>query len=336
MTTTIVQVAKRAGVSAMTVSRVMHDQNAVKPKTLQKVLKAMQELSYVPSLAARAMRSKDKLCSNSSLCCAIIFGADVQSADCFFNDVARAAEHESASYGLSLLHSHWQASFEESWPRLQSIFSMEGLCGVILAGQFTKNEVQTIQNYTPNIVIMDGHAPPGVNIACVESDYAEGCRLALTHLLDRGARRLLHLTGEVGHYFSNAMCTGVETFRKNFERIDTIQTDLTAKTGYEIIHKIFSDGIAFDSVLANDELALGAIRAFNELSIRIPQQVKIIGFDDITHAEFSTPPLTTIRIDKSQLGREAVKSLVEMIRGGNKMAQIRKVLHASLVIRHSA
>ena len=109
---TIQDVAQKAGVSSMTVSRVICGEGSVSPATRKRVLSVMQELGYVPSTAARAMRSKDKLRANSILCFALIFGADVKTAESFFCDVVKGAEQEAAAHGLCLLQSHWQDSFE--------------------------------------------------------------------------------------------------------------------------------------------------------------------------------------------------------------------------------
>src|SRR3989339_1516404 len=110
------EVAKKAAVSRMTVSRVMRGSPSVSVETSKRVLRVMKEVGYVPSLAARAMRSKDNLRASGSVCCALVFGADVKAADGFFCDVARAAEEEAASNGLCLLQSHWQDRFGASWP----------------------------------------------------------------------------------------------------------------------------------------------------------------------------------------------------------------------------
>jgi len=327
---TILEVAQKAGVSGMTVSRVIRGKNSVSQATRKRVLQVMQELNYVPSLAARAMRSKDKLRSTGCLCCALVIGADVQSADSFFCDVVRSAEKEAAAHGLCLLQSHWQDSFEESWPRMQSLFSVGGLCGVVLAGQFSGEEVQAIQKQVGHVMILDGPAPDDTIVASVEADYANGCRLAIEHLHDRGAKRILVLTGADDHYFSRAMISAAESTGSPFEHVQVVNSDLTSAMGHAIIRNAFQDGLAFDGVFGNDELAIGALRAFSELGISVPQDVKVVGFDDITHSAFTSPPLTTVRIDKTQLGREAIRTLVQIIQGQDDLTQIKKIAKATL------
>ena len=115
----------------MTVSRVIRGEKSVSPETRQRVLSVMKDLNYVPSTAARAMRSKDQLRANGSLCCALIFTPETQHADGFFCDIARAAESEAAKHGLCLLQSHLQENVDASWPRLQTVFSIGSVLSMI-------------------------------------------------------------------------------------------------------------------------------------------------------------------------------------------------------------
>jgi len=297
----------------------------------------MKEVGYVPSLAARAMRSKDNLRASGSVCCALVLGEDVKTADSFFCDVARAAEEEAAVNGLCLLQSHWQDSFETSWPRLQSIFSVSGLCGAILAGQFETDQVQAIQKHAANVVVIDGPRPSGIEVASVESDYVNGAKMAMEHLVGRGAKRILVITGtSKTHYFARALASAADAVRGSCDTVDLIYTEQTAQNGYEIIHKQVQQGRKFDGVFGNDETTIGVLRALTELKLRVPEEVKVVGFDDITHSAFTSPPLTTVRIDKTLLGREAVRALVEMTRGSSDSARIKKVINASLIVRQSS
>jgi DNA-binding LacI/PurR family transcriptional regulator len=296
----------------------------------------MQELGYVPSPAARAMRSKDKLRAHTSLCFALIFGSDTQLADGFFCDVARGAEEEASKFGICPLQVHWQNTFEASWPRLQSVFAMEGLCGTVLVGQFQEVEVQAILKHTEHVVVVDGPAPANLAVASVESENYHGCRLALEHLLEKGSRRVLVLAGPEEHYFSQAMVSAADSLRGQFETVEIIHTDYTCGTGSRIIQELWSEGKRFDAIFGNDELAIGAMRALSDLKVKVPDEVRVIGFDDIPHGEFTVPRLTSINVDKKQLGREAVSALVEMTRGQVNVEQVKKVVRAKLIVRESA
>jgi LacI family transcriptional regulator len=337
MSVSILEVCKKAHVSRMTVSRVIRGHDSVSPETQKKVMKAICELGYVPSANARAMRSKDILIANGSLCCALVFGSDTKGSESFFSNVARAAEQEAAKNGLCLLQSHWQDSFETSWPRLKSVFAVSGMCGVVLAGQFSGEEVNAIQKFTKNIVTLDGPAPVGTKLASVESDNVGGSILAVQHLISKGVARILVITGPTpNHYFAKAMVLGIKNFANQLKKYETVYTEPTAHAGYEIIKKMFSKGVPFDGVFCNDELAIGVLRALAELKINVPKEVKVIGFDDVVHAAYLKPALTTVSVDKTQLGREAVNTLVEIVRGRQDLANLKKTLCAELIVRESA
>jgi DNA-binding LacI/PurR family transcriptional regulator len=335
MTVSIIHVANKANVSRMTVTRVMRGEDTVSPETRDRVLHAMQELGYVPSPAARAMRSKDKLRSQTSLCFALIFGSDTQLADGFFCDIARGAEEQASKFGICPLQVHWQNTFEASWSRMQSVFAIKGLCGAVLVGQFREEEVRAILQHTEHVVIVDGPAPANLPVASVESENYGGCRLALEHLYEKGSRRVLVLAGPRDHYFSKAMVLAAESLRERFEVLEIIHTDYTCAAGSGIVHDLRGKGKRFNGIFGNDELAVGALRALSDLKVPVPGLIRVIGFDDIPHGEFTVPRLTSISVDKKQLGREAVTSLVEMTRGQMGVDQVKKVIRAKLVVRES-
>ncbi|MBN2375371.1 MAG: LacI family DNA-binding transcriptional regulator [Sedimentisphaerales bacterium] len=333
----ISEVAQKAGVSAMTVSRVINGSSGVSTKTRQHVLQVMKEVGYIPSTIARSMRSKDKLRAAGCLCCALNFGADTQYANEFFCDIARSAEQEAAVHGLCLLQSHWQESFEESWPRMQSIFAMDGLCGVLLAGQFQRNEIQSICKQTKYVVVIDGPAPPDLPVASIESDNYGGCLLALEHLIKRGSKRILIMaTDNPDHYFSRAIQKAADTVRSQCEYIEVVSSQLTSESGREIVRQAISSGKSFDGIFGNDDLSIGALRALYELKIEVPNKIRVVGFDDISHGLCTIPSLTSIQINKSQLGREAVKTLVDMYRGQTELRNVKKIIEAKLIVRESS
>ena len=335
MSISISQVAARAGVSTMTVSRVLTGNGSVSDKTRKRVLKVMTDLGYVPSTAARSMRSKDILRSSAGSCFALIFGADTQMADEFFCDVARGAERESVNYSLCPLQVHWQESFNATWPRLQTILSITGMCGAVLAGQFSKGDIEKIQKHTKNIVVIDSPVAGDAGVASVESDNLGGCKLALGHLAERKCSRVLVITGPKKHYFSQAMMDASRQFSDKFECIEMVEADFTIQGGRDAIHQVWKNGKHYDGVFSNDTMALGANYALSELGLKIPKEVKLIGFDNIIYGQCSKPPLSTIDIDKAKLGCEGVKSLIELIRGHKEVSEIKKVIPAKLIIRES-
>ena len=297
----------------------------------------MKKVGYIPSVAARALRSKDKLTATQSLCCVLIFGPESEVADSFFNAIAISAEKESSKYGLCLLQSRFSECEDTSWLRLQRLLSIDGLCGVILAGSFSAAQIAVVKKHVKNIAMIDSPIPTGSSICSVESDNSTGARLAYEHFAKNNCKKLLVITGPTKkHYFATALRTASKPFAKRFDTIRFIDSALTAESGQEIILKVFGNGCRYDGVFSSDEVMVGVVRGLNKLNISIPEQVKLIGFDDIRHSAFLNPPLTTDTIDKARLGSEAVKLLVSMVRGQGSSKAIRKTVKAKLIIRESA
>lgn len=328
-------VAERAGVSKMTVSRVIRGESSVKEETRKRVVSVMEELGYVPSLLAQSLRSKDPLRSAGSRLIAVIFGSGTETAVEFFHNVMAGIEQSAAGFGLCPVQIHWQDSIEESWPRLQNLFSVENVGGALLVGQFELRDIDMIGQRVENLVVVDGPAPQIGGIGSVESDYFEGAVLGLSHLIETGARRIVIFTVQKGHYFANAMELAAKAKGAECSEICVINDCLSTQDAYESTKRFVTNGTDFNGVFTTDEFAIGVVKALHELNIGIPDQVKIVGFDDTHYASFLTPTLTSIRIDKFQLGIEAVETLVSIIRTSKGGDGIKKVIRPSLIRRES-
>jgi DNA-binding LacI/PurR family transcriptional regulator len=334
MAVSIIEVAKRANVSRMTVTRVMRN-DSVREETRQRVLQAMRELGYVPSRAAQAMRSSDPLRSSQATCFALVFGVDTQKADDFFCEVTRGIERQASEFGLCALQVHWLEDLESSWLKMQTVLSIDGLCGVLLVGQFSSEDVNAIKKVNSNIVMVDGPVPTGTDVAGVESDNFGGCELALCHLLECNVKKPLILTGPKEHYFSQSMMMALNKYRDKFESVEIINTDYTSDMARKCVNKLIYSKIEFDAVFGNDILCIGAMKALTEHYIKVPEEVKIIGFDNIPVCQYLTSSLSSIHIDKQRLGEEAVKALVDIVRNEKKADNIKLVINAELRKRES-
>jgi LacI family transcriptional regulator len=124
-------------------------------------------------------------------------------------------------------------------------------------------------------------------------------------------------------------------YRSRFTAVDIIYGNLTAEFGKDTVHRLWGEGKRYDGIFGNDETAIGAMRALATLKVKIPDEVKLVGFDDIPHARYITPTLTSVSIDKHQLGREGVKTLMELIREPGRTDKIKKVIQARLAVRES-
>ena len=124
-------------------------------------------------------------------------------------------------------------------------------------------------------------------------------------------------------------------FRSAGTPIRTVFGCRSSQEACDVVRDLWKDDVSFDGMFTNDDLAVGALAAFRELGVSVPGEVKIVGFDDIQYASFTTPTLTSIRIDKFLLGSEAVQTLVSMNRAPERLVEMKKVIRPTLIKRQS-
>ena len=330
------EVAAKAGVSSMTVSRVLRGENTVRKETRDRVIAIMMDLGYVPSAAAQALRSNDGKKSASAGLFALIFGSGTESSVTFFHAITRGVERVAREFDLCPLQISLYENPQELWLRLQGLFSIHDLAGALLVGSFDPEIVTFIKDNVKNIVIVDGPAPIGEGIGSVESGNLEGSVMALDYLINAGCRRIKVITVEREHYFAKAMETAASVKRSAEVEIGVHYDCHSCEDAMNMVREAWEKGDRFDGLFTNDDFAIGALKAFRELHIRVPDMVRIVGFDDILYSAFTDPPLTSVHIDQYLLGEEAVRTLVSISRSGEKAKDIKKVIRPSMVIRESA
>jgi len=331
----IAHVAERAGVSAMTVSRVLRGEPAVKPETRGRVVEIMREMGYVPSAAAQSLRSKNHLTQAGARLIALIFGRGTESSVTFFHDVARGVERSASEYGLCPIHVTMQENPHDSWLRLQTILTINSLCGALLVGEFSEKDVYFVRERARNVVTVDGPAPKVERIGSVESGNLEGSLMALDHLIQSGCRRILVLTVDPEHYFARSMEEAAAVRRSSEVGIEILYNCLTSQDAKDLLLEQWKSGRRYDGIFTTDDFAVGALKALNDLGVSVPGQLKIVGFDDILYASFAIPSLSSIRIDKFLLGAESVRTLVALIESPERASSIKKTIRPSLVVRDS-
>jgi len=168
-------------------------------------------------------------------------------------------------------------------------------------------------------------------------DQWNGARLAVNHLIDLGHREIAEISGPLDHFDAAMRHRAWEVFLGNngLEPALTAAGDFAVRSGYVCAKQILAQKRPFTALfVGNDTMALGALRALHEAGLRVPQDVSVVGFDDIAIAAYFDPPLTTMRQDFEALGRESIEYLVSRI--GNPDVTIQqRVLYPELVIRKS-
>ncbi|HZC39412.1 MAG TPA: LacI family DNA-binding transcriptional regulator [Streptosporangiaceae bacterium] len=319
-------VARLAGVSHQTVSRVLNDHPNVRPQTRETVLAAISQLGYRPNAAARTLVTR-----RTRTLGVISFDTTLYGPASMVYGIERAAGH---SYFVSIA----------SLPALDR----RGVLGAVdrLLGQGVDGII-VIAPKTSAVAALS-HIPPGVPLVAVGCgtrapltsvavDNAAGAELATRYLLDLGHRTVHQVAGPSSWLDAQERVTG---WRRGLRAARAPEPELMAgdwssASGYQIGLQIAADRSVTAVLCGNDHMALGLLRALAERGRRVPADISVVGYDDIPESAFFLPPLTTVRQDFGELGRRALDLLVEMINGKGTPGTVLRI-PPHLVARSSA
>jgi DNA-binding LacI/PurR family transcriptional regulator len=328
---TIRQIAKLAGVSRSTASRVLNNRPNVSPGMRELVQKVIAETGYVPDPIARSLSSR------RSKIIGLVIPLAIQSLfeDPFFprlmQGISQGCNDHDHTLSLFLFHSE-----EEERKLYHRISRNRLLDGVIVTATRTDDPLipQLIANRVP-FVMHGRHEDPRVSF--VEVDNETGAYTAVTHLVRLGRQRIALITGPAASLAAEDRKQGyLKALQERRVRIDEsliVQGDFTETSGYEAMLRLLPHEPAAVFV-ASDTMALGALRALREAGKRVPDEVALIGFDDMPQATTAHPPLTTIRQPIQQTGVLAVEMLMDILENGAEPSR-RIILPTELVIRAS-
>ncbi|GMA51382.1 LacI family transcriptional regulator [Alicyclobacillus contaminans] len=322
---TIKDVARLANVSVSTVSRAINHSGYVAKDVYDRVLAAMRELNYQPNAVARGLVSR----KTGSIGLII---PDV--ANPFFSDIARGVEDEAIANGYTVIlcNTDWNLQREQMYVRLMQGKWVEGI--VLVGSRTPEQELAALLNGLP-IVLAD--RKPNLLKSAVWSDNEVGAYLATQHLMDVGCRKIAHIAGPEDSPSATARRMG---FRRAIEEqvgvYGTIaQGNFRFDGGYDAAMKLFTADDPPEGIFAaNDMMAVAVIQAANRLGIRIPRDVRLVGYDNISMSEYVYPSITTVEQRGYDMGREASKLLLALLE--QRMdAVLTKELEPTLLIRQS-
>ena len=303
----IYDVARIAGVSHQTVSRVLNEHPNVRPETRTNVMAAMEQLGYVPNQAARALvTSRTKLLG--------ILASDTTLYGPAGGVNAMEIEARRAGY-VTLTRSINPNSEEEIRAGVQHLRQL-GVEGVIVITTHNRPAVIAREILT-DIPVVAIDAEYNAGELSVEVDNEDAAAVATQHLIDLGHQGILHISGPEASFVGSQRVQGyIATMRRAKLRPEVVEGDWTIETGYRIGSAYDFDGHGITAVFtANDSLALGLYRACRERDISIPARLSVIGFDDIPEAAYFDPPLTTLRQEFGQIGHAAMHLLIRKLAG---------------------
>ena len=302
---TIFDVARLAGVSHQTVSRVLNDLPNVKPSTRARVEVAIKQLRYVPSPAARALVTRRSRTIGLIATGSPDFGPS--SIVLGFNEAARAARY--AVSMASILDAD-----PESVRAAVNLLLRQNVEALVLVAQRT-SALEAVQGIELGVPLIAVEAIGREGIHTVSIDHYAGARAAVNHLVTLGHRSILHLSGPRDAVDSIARLDGWrdEMAANGLVARGPLIGDWSPTSGYESGRQL-SQADDFTAVFAsNDQMALGLIHGLAERGLSVPGDVSIVGFDDIPEAAYFAPPLTTMRQDFTALGREIMAGLLDVL-----------------------
>jgi DNA-binding LacI/PurR family transcriptional regulator len=319
-------VARLAGVSRQTVSRVINGEPYIKPSTEAHVRQVIAELSWRPNSAARALatsRSKS-------------IGLLVSERSQYGPFSASGAIDEAArERGYTINSATLATSDDESIASALDAFVAQGVDGVVMIAPQQRAH-EALRRISITVPFMSLQWRDGPNDRVVAFDQQAGARAATRHLIELGHSRILHLAGPQDWNEAEERMRGflAEMSDGDMPTSAPVLGDWTVDTGYEIGLKLLGHR-EFTAVFAgNDQMALGIIHAAHDLGLSVPHDLSVVGFDDIPEAKHFIPPLTTVRQDFAALGRRAIDILIADIEG--KQTPEPTVFSVpELIVRHS-
>ncbi len=299
-------VARVAGVSHQTVSRVLNGHPSIRDSTRERVVRAMDELHYRPNRAARALVTAR---SNT-------IGVLAASAAALYGPVSSMGAIQSAGR---------EAGYYVAVAQLADLTEESIADGI---DHLLAQAVEGIVVIAPQERVLDLIASTGLDVPYVTmqagDQYAErelsvdqlaGARAATRHLIDLGHRRIVHVSGPLGWIEAQARLRGYqdELRASGLDVLPPIRGDWTAQSGYAAGEELLADPAITGVFASNDQLALGIMHVARDRGRDIPGDLSVVGFDDIPEAAHFCPPLTTVRQDFAELGRRCVARLVAEI-----------------------
>jgi DNA-binding LacI/PurR family transcriptional regulator len=306
----MVDVARLAGVSAQTVSRVSSGYPGVLDETRQLVLAAMSELGYRPNSAARALKS-----GRFGTIGVIMFTLSTTGNMRTLEAIATAALAEGQA--ITLLPPVTAAADGRA-PGAFSRLREEAVDGVIIVMEKHQMPMADI-SVPPGVPIVVADSDAGDEYSVVDTDQAAGAASAVRHLLDLGHRNVWHIAGPVESFAAQRRVDAWEGVLREsgITPPPVLRGDWTAESGYRAGLQLATEDGCTAIFSGNDHMALGVLRALNDKGRRVPQDISIVGFDDVPESSSFLPPLTTVHQDFAEVGRRCVEGVLRQMRGGS-------------------
>lgn len=321
---TIRDIARLSGVSVASASRALKNQPGIAEPTRQRIVQAAQELGYdfgnlkrnkIRRVSFLMHRNHNTLVDNP-----------------FYSEVLHGAEDACREANLSL-----SFSLVDSSESIEDLLSRQEADALMLVGYFESSLLEHLAK-TPILAVLIDHWAP--QFVCINSDNFGGSYRLTQHLIRSGRKRIAFMAGPLAHYsiaqrqlgYRQALWHSGQTPDPTLE-VSREPPDST-QGAYTTMCRLLELPQTPDAVVCfNDDTAIQVIRSCKEAKLKIPQDIAVVGFDDIREAALTKPPLTTVQVDKQALGREGIRALLEL-QQGQEVGQI--VVPTKLIVRSSS
>lgn len=319
-------VGRLAGVSHQTVSRVINGSPHVRPVTRARVLAAMEELGYRPNPVARAL-----VTGHSKTLGVVSFDTTLYGPASTLFGIERAA-HEAGYFiivfSLAALN---RSSVVDAVERLRR----QGVEGILVIAPLPEAG-EALLHAPSDVPLIAAEAGPEHGVPVVAVDQGAGAVSATRHLLELGHETVWHIMGPRNFVESRQRLQG---WRTTLDAVgarmpEPLEGDWSARSGYEVGRRLSRDPAVTAVFVANDQMALGLLRALHEAGRQVPYDVSVVGFDDIPEAEYFLPSLTTIRQDFNELGSRGLRLLLHTVETGER-PESGSLVPAELIVRSS-
>ncbi|WP_082484815.1 LacI family DNA-binding transcriptional regulator [Microbacterium sp. Leaf151] len=321
----IYDVARLAGVSHQTVSRVLNDHPNVRASTRLRVLQVIEQIHYTPNMAARA------LATQRARRIGVLIDGPVQNGP---NSTLRALERAAREVGYAV--SAFSIGDDEASQMDSGVMELvtqgvDALC--VIAPRESSLDLLRQQTTGLPTIVVKAEADPSWHTVGV--DQRRGARLAVQHLIDLGHRTIAHLAGPIDWFDARERAQGWREClaEAGLPEGPYVLGDWTSDFGFEV-GRSFELGNTTAVFAANDQIALGVIHGLHDRGIRVPEDVTVIGFDDVPNSRHFLPPLTTVRQNFAELGELALRRIIAAIEGDVEPRHA--TIQPELVVRESS
>ncbi|HYH01953.1 MAG TPA: LacI family DNA-binding transcriptional regulator [Bacillota bacterium] len=332
----ITDVAQKAGVAVSTVSRVFNNTGRISETTREKVLQVAENLAYHP----RKYHRQEKAPARSLF---VIYHQKINVLNNnFYSLIMEEVEHLLTENNYHLIFKTVTGDLERDHHIMETIAQVPKSGFILIGYEIAPEIIRALKKTNLPLILIDNVFLEEA-VDCVVIDNFYGALQGVDHLLDLGHRRIGFIGGPLNHTSLNERYLGYRTALDRagvtpepaYARI--CSPDFGVENGYGAALEMLGQTDVRPTAIfaANDGLAIGVLKAARQLGISVPDQLSVLGFDDIDFATHTDPPLSTIRVFKRQIGREAAKRLVEMIDGASGQPVVKAIVSTELVIRQS-